>query len=347
MRRPPARLKWTYVTRNVGDPSRLDVGPVPTSPSSGDLVVCRVRRVGAPGWAEDGAGRRMRLYPGDQLVGARGPLPAGGPGSPLALVGRSPEPDDRLLTTAGVVGPPAGGGDDGSTELEVVGSVVGPGGRPLSCQDFARVPGPEARPPLGTVAVLGVGADPAPTTRAIVRGWSRAGLRPGAGKLTGICLGSDRWAYLDAGATAASEFLDFGLPSTLGCPPERLCRTMVAIRDELANARADVVALELAEGILRPDTFMVVERLAMVADAVVLVAADAPSAAAGLRLLADLALPVAAVTGPVAVIPPPGEADGFVLAPPVLSRADLADGAALRLLWSLAAADGGRRRGGG
>jgi hypothetical protein len=171
--------------------------------------------------------------------------------------------------------------------------------KPLSTESFARSRPTRGRPRFGTVVVVGTGMNAGKTTTAsaIVRGLALAGLETGAGKVTGSGSGKDRWSYLDAGAVALADFLDFGMPSTFGYPLERLAETMVAIRDALVADGADVVVLEIADGLLQAETAWLLGRLSGLADAVVLAATDALSARAGLELLRAAGLPVRLVSG--------------------------------------------------
>jgi hypothetical protein len=72
---------------------------------------------------------------------------------------------------------------------------------------------------------------------------------------------------------------------------------MVAIRDALVADGADVVVLEIADGLLQAETAWLLGRLSGLADAVVLAATDALSARAGLELLRAAGLPVRLVSG--------------------------------------------------
>jgi hypothetical protein len=170
------------------------------------------------------------------------------------------------------------------------------------------------------------------TAAALVRGCARAGLRAGAGKVTGSGSGKDRWAYVDAGAHSVADFLDFGMPSTFGYPLERLATTMLAIRNTLAAEGADVVVLEIADGLLMPETHGLLEQLGDVADAVVLAAVDALSARSGVEILRGLGLPVQALSGLVSRSPLASREAAGTVGLPVLSPRALAEGAALELL---------------
>ena len=324
-------MKWSYVTRTVPEGMATTVAPVAREPRSGDLVVCRVTRVGVHDHAEDRAGRRMRLFAGDLLVGAYGNRYATD-----FYEGYVPQGSrTHLLTAGGLVGDVVAAHDAHGlpTELEVVGALVDGDLRALSTEDFAAAAPAGTVPRLATIAVVGSGMNAGKTTTAaaLVRGFARAGLRAGAGKVTGSGSGKDRWEYVDSGAHTVSDFLDFGMPSTFGYPPARLAATMLAIRDKLAGDGADVVVLEIADGLLMPETSALLERLGGFADAVVLAAVDALSARSGVEILRGLGLPVRAVSGLVSRSPLASREAAATVGLPVLSPRSLADGAALEI----------------
>jgi hypothetical protein len=332
---PGVRLKWTYVTRTMpaAAAAATTIGPHDGPARAGDLIVARVDRIGAHDHAEDPAGRRVRLYPGDLVVGAygnryatdfyEGYVPAGA--------------RTHLLTAGGLIGTVAAAHEahPDPTTLEVAGRLVDEQLRPLSLEDFAQPLPPPSRAayaPL-TMAVLGTSMNAGKTTTAaaLVRGFARAGFTPGAGKVTGSGSGKDRWSYLDAGAHALLDFLDFGMPSTFGYPLDRLGATMTAIREGLAGEGCDVVALEIADGLLQAETDWLARRLPGFADAVVFAAVDALSAHSGVALLREMGVPVRAVSGLVTRSPLAAREAAAATGLPVLSPAVLADGAAIRL----------------
>ena len=337
--------KWSYVTRGVTDRGAVWLGGVAGEPRLGDLVVARVVSVGAHDHLENVHGRRVRLYPGDVVVGAlgnryatdfyEGYLPSGSVA--------------HLLTAGGVVGVVASAhvrrGEP--TQLEVLGSLAGVSGVGLSMDDFAlplpvprAVPGGGLGPELGTFVVVGssMNAGKTTTAAALIRGWARAGLRVGAGKVTGSGSGKDRWMYEDAGAGEIVDFLDFGMASTFGYPLTRLRQTMVGIRDTLVARGASVVVLEIADGLLQAETRGLAEQLAGFADGAVLAVADGLSAVAGAQIMGGLGVPVRVVSGLVTASPLAAREAATATGLAVLSPAELIAGGALDLLGDHAAA---------
>ncbi|MEU1601192.1 DUF1611 domain-containing protein [Streptomyces sp. NPDC005708] len=324
--------KWSYVTRRVVDRGQMCLSGFPRKPRLGDLVAAKVTALGAHAHMEDVHGRSVSLYPGDILVGAYGNRYATDFFEGYLPEGRAV----HLLTAGGLIGTVVSAHTrrDPPTELEVIGALTDHRGAVLSVEDFA-IPTPAAAVPgLGTLVVLGSSMNAGKTTTmaAMVRGWRRAGLTAGAGKITGSGSGKDRWMYIDAGATAVLDFLDFGLPSTFGYPLERLRATMFGVRDGLVDQGAQAVALEIADGLLQTETAALATCLAGFADGIVLAVADALGASAGSDILAALDVPIRAVSGRVTASPLASREAAAATGIPVLSPAQLAGGAAVDLL---------------
>jgi hypothetical protein len=341
-----AGAKWGYVTRRVNDRGSTVPGGSVREPRLGDLVVATVVSLGEHDHLEDVHGRRVRLYSGDIVVGAygnryatdfyEGYLPTG--------------PNVHLLTAGGLVGTVASAHAQRlpPTELKVIGALNDRSGVPLSLEHYARTASPHAAAEWGTLVTLGssMNAGKTTTTSAMVRGWAGAGLAAGAGKVTGSGSGKDRWMYLDAGASAVAEFLDFGMSSTFGHPVERLRATMIAIRDALVDDGADAVVLEIADGLLQSETRALAECLPGFADGVVLAATNALDAVAGATILQSLGVAVRAMSGLVTASPLASQEARAATGLPVLSPAQLAGGAAVDLLHTagrqpIATADSG------
>lgn len=329
-----ADAKWTYVTRTVPSDLPVSTTPIASPPRSGDLVVARVERIGAHDHVEDRSGRRVRMFPGDLIVGA-----AGNRYATDFFEGYAPQGSrTQLLTAGGLIGDVASAYDahPEATELELVASLVVDDLGPACVDDFARLPAPERREPahIPVIVVVGSGMNAGKTTTVagIIRGLTRAGFAVGAGKVTGSGSGKDRWAYQDAGAAALADFLDFGMPSTFGYPLKRIGATMFSIRDALVDDGAEVVVLEIADGLLQGETAWLVEGLTVIADAVVFAAVDALSARAGVDILRRLGLPLKAVSGLLTRSPLATREAYEVTGLPILAPADLADGSAVDLL---------------
>jgi hypothetical protein len=327
--------KWGYVTRRIVERSEVTLGDTATQARLGDFVFAEVAHLGEHEFLEDVHGRRVRLYPGDIVIGAYGNRYATD-----FYEGYVPQSGDEvhLLTSGGLIGTVASThtSKGAPTQLEVIGPMVRADqpGTPLSTDDFAVARSPEAKPEMGTIVVVGssMNAGKTTTTSAIVRGLHKAGLRVGAGKVTGSGSGKDHWAYVDAGAATVSDFLDFGMPSTFGYPVERLVSTMYGLRDRLVADGADAVVLEIADGVLQDETRGLAIQLSKFADEVILAVGDALGAVAGIEELAKLGVSVRAVSGLVTASPLATREAAAATGLPVYNPGELAGGVAVDLL---------------
>lgn len=328
-----ATAKWGYVTRRLVGRAETGIGQAIHRPGLGDLVVARVAGLGELEHLEDPHGRRMRLFSGDLVVGAFGNRYATD-----FYEGYLPGPNDpvHLLTSGGLIGTVASAHSfrAAPTVLEVVGALTDPGGRALNTDQLALAPAPAGRPALGTLVVVGssMNAGKTTTAAALIRGLTRAGLRVGAGKVTGSGSGKDHWAYRDAGAALLADFLDFGMASTFGYPPARLTQAMVGIRDQLVGEGAEVVVLEIADGVLQGETRALAARLPGFADAVVLAVGDGLGAVAGARVLGGLGVRVRALSGLLSASPLASREATAATGLGVWTPGELADGGAVELL---------------
>jgi hypothetical protein len=333
MRQGLSSAKWGYVTRRVSGHEHTQVSAGLNTPRLGDFVVTRVTQVGVHDHLENVHGRRVKLFPGDIVVGAYGNRYATD-----FYEGYLPTANEsvHLLTAGGLIGTVASAHSSkgAPTELEVLGSLTDSTGTPISTDDVAIGLTTPARPSHGTIVVVGSSMNAGKTTvaAALVRGLSQAGIRVGAGKVTGSGSGKDHWAYVDAGASAVTDFLDFGMASTFGYPHDRLIETMIAIRNHLAANGAEVAVLEIADGVLQHETRALVAQLPGFADQVVLAVGDALGAVAGIGVLDELGVKVGAVSGLVTASPLASREAAAATGLPVITPGEFAGGAALDLL---------------
>ncbi|MBS1767890.1 MAG: hypothetical protein JST05_10885 [Acidobacteria bacterium] len=248
--------KIASVTRNLKLAKKLTLS-ADIEAVEGAVLAARVRgEKRAYNQLEDPHGRMSTLHDGDLIVGALGHRRAlqGYEGSVPSKV----EAGDtlHLLNLGGVIGlcsshhpelgPPF--------EVEVLGQV-------LSFPDFqsrqgkpARLPAPVLHekasanlPPTVFVAGTCMNAGKTAAASVIVRALSRAGLKVGACKLTGVSLMRDVLAMKDHGAAHGLDFTDAGLPST---GPDSALASARAILHALGASGVEVVVAETGDGIL-------------------------------------------------------------------------------------------------
>jgi len=191
-----------------------------------------------------------------------------------------------------------------------------------------------SRPPV--IAVFGTSMNSGKTTTAaaIVRGLTTAGYTVGAGKVTGTGAGGDPRLFQDSGAMEVLDFTDFGFVSTYGLPHHDIRALLASLVTELAAGPADVVVLEVADGLFQQETARLVDDplLATLVDTVVFAAGEAMGALAGRDTLQAKGLRLVAASGRMTASPLAKREAVQALDVPVLDVDELASGDAAELL---------------
>lgn len=330
--------KFAYTTRRV---DHEDIAAVVAgehqAPEPGDLVLAEVLEIGQHQRIELADGRRASLFAGDRIVVCYGNRYA--PDQFEGVVPTSLEPCE-LIAAGGVAGQVLGGHArmDEATRIRPLGLLHDAEGRRINVADYALGPAPRraGRPPT-TIAVVGTSMNSGKTTTAasLVRGLRAAGLRVGAAKVTGTGAGGDGWLMKDSGAHAVYDFTDAGAVTTSLLSLPRLLEIVETLVGHLAAEGAEAIVFEVADGLLQPETAALVAspEFAATVDAVVFAAGEAMGAAAGVRRLAEIGLPVAAVSGALTLSPLATREVDAAIAPPVLTCDELArPGVAIELV---------------
>ena len=294
------RAKRAYATSRL-DLTRADrllTGAV--TPKAGDLVLARVLRLGHHRKLESPEGRRQTLYVNDLILVCYGARYASDQFE--ALVPDSLEPCN--LVAAGGIAALCSlkhAAARKPTEIEPLGLVADANGRVLNLADVAEARSKVTTRRPYTLAVVGTSMNAGKTTTvaAMIRGLAKSGLKVGAAKITGTGAGCDRWAMVDAGAAVVIDFTDFGHASTYQVPLAETASILEASIAALGREGCDVIVVELADGLLFPETAALVEhrRFVQLVSGVVLAAADSMSASYGAGWLESRDLPLLALAG--------------------------------------------------
>lgn len=301
------RLKTAYAARNLDRDSPLTlVHHADHQPTHGDLVLAEVTRVGYHEVLELTDGRKARLYEGDEVLAAYGAryapdhfeaeLPDNLGGCDLVAAGGVL---GKVRSRNAAIGAP--------TTVRPLGLVGDAGGRVLNVADLALgAPVPALRAPT-TFVVVGTSMNSGKTTTvaSLVHGLSRSGLRVGAAKVTGTAAGGDPWLFRDSGAVAALDFTDAGMATTFRIPLERIASGALLLHGHLAARGVDAIVLEVADGLLQPETAQLLDRpeLRRLTSAVLFAAADSSGALYGVQRLRAGGHPVLAVSGRLTMSP--------------------------------------------
>lgn len=323
-----AKAKWAFTTRRVDHAAAQTlITDAATMPAAGDLVLARIEAVGQHATVELPTGRKAVIHPGDEIV---------------VSYGNRYAPDQFEALVPADLGPAhlvAGGGIaarataqhakmKGATQIQPIGLLGDADGKPLNLRSFAL---PASRQPLPPViAVFGTSMNAGKTTTAasIIRGLTNAGYRVGAAKVTGTGAGNDLWSMRDAGALASYDFTDAGFATTYLAPVKDIIKGAVNLSSALAAEGAEVVVMEIADGLFQEETSALAAHPGFCAllTACVFAAGDSMGAVAGADRLRDLGHAVVAISGLV-TCSPLGMREAASSGLPVYTAGQLCDGA--------------------
>jgi len=331
--------KFGFVTRRVavGQIETLVVGNL--APRAGDLVLARVEKVGHHSRVQMPSGRRSQLFAGDEVVVCYGNRYA--PNQFEALIPPDLGPC-HLVAGGGIASEVLSAHSQmrAATRLRPVGLLGDAENRRLNIGDFG-LPAPRAavNPAIPVIVVVGTSMDAGKTTAVshLVKGAARAGMCVGAGKATGTGAGNDVWSMEDAGAHQVLDFTDFGHATTyrLAIPEVEAILQKMAIY--LQQARADIVIIEIADGLLQQETAALLQSptFTNLVRGVIFCAGDAMGAEAGVNWLEQRGIPTLAVTGVLTASPLAIQEARQVTSLPVLRCDELATPAVVRELLAV------------
>ena len=300
------RAKRAYATGRF-DLSRAD--SLVTSgvrPQAGDLLLAKVLRLGQHRKLESPQGRRQTLYADDLILVCYGARYASDQFEALV-------PDDLgpcdLVAAGGIAARCVArhSAMRKATEIVPLGLVADRAGRVLNLADSAEPFLAVGSQHPFVLAVVGTSMNAGKTTTvaSMVRGLVASGLSVGAAKITGTGAGCDRWMMVDAGAETVLDFTDFGYASTYQVPTGEIARVLEGAVAVLGRDGVDVAVVELADGLLFPETARAIElaQFRRLVGGLVLAASDSMSAGFGADWLLQRGLPVLGIAGKLTASP--------------------------------------------
>lgn len=322
------RAKRAFTTRHVRVEDAVQLTRDGVSPKAGDLLLARVASIGQHEKLENGEGRRVTLYPGDEILISYGHRYAPDqfesrvPSdlSSCALVAAGGIASELLSKHAKMKAP---------TQIEPIGVLTRQDGTVLNLADYIVISHNEEVRPATIIAVVGSSMNAGKTTTAasLVRGLTSAGFRVGAAKLTGTGSGGDLWTMLDAGAVTALDFTDAGHASTADLPAHQLETIAHNLINKLGEHGAEIGVVEIADGLLQRETAALIE----IAQAngwfrgFVFAAADAMGAGFGVEWLTQRRIFPLAVSGLLSASPLACLEAERLIGMPVVTKAALSD----------------------
>ena len=294
------RAKAAYTTRHVELDAARTLLTGALQPRSGDLVLAQVSEIGHHRLLETRTSRKANLFVGDEIL-----ISYGNRYAPDQFEAEVPFDLSacHLVAAGGVaaqvlsqhtrMNPP--------TSITPLGLLGDHAGRRLNLRDWAFSAPPVKGPRPRTYAVVGNSMNSGKTTTAanLIHGLTAAGLRVGAAKITGTGAGGDPGLFADAGAAVVYDFTHAGFPSTYRATPLEVRRIFETLTGSLAAQDVDTIVLEIADGIFQEETreLVVSTTFRKGVDGVLFAAADALSAAYGVKWFSERTLPLLAVSG--------------------------------------------------
>ena len=303
-----ARFLARALRQDNGEGYRLHHGSS-VEPNAGDLVLARVQTLGQHKRLEAHNSRRRFLFQGDEVVVVYGNRYA--PDQFLAEVPRNLN-FTNLVAAGGMAGrvidKHAAIGN--ATVLEPLGLIgdrqgvlnlgrIAPArvnGWEEAWQEFTSA---DKRPVVVIVFGSSMNSGKSTTVGCLVNGLVNAGYEVNAGKATGTGAGNDAGLFRDSGADRVLDFTDFGLVSTYQLSVDQVKNVVFSMVNELSREAPDAVIIEIADGIYQGETAALLRDpdFAKLTDVVLFACGEALSAAAGVALLQQAGLPLAAVSG--------------------------------------------------
>ena len=320
---------WAFATRRVPiDAAALLLPPV-GKPETGDLILAVVDSLGQHTGLQLPSGRRMQMFPSDEIVVAYGNRYA------------SNQFESEVPHTLGPCHLSAGGGIasrvtswharmKSPTQITPIGLLGNDRGQRLNLRDYALPTLTQIGPhPLTTIAVVGTGMDSGKTHSCahLVRGLIAAGLRVAYIKITGTGAGGDTWLLKDAGASPVLDFTDAGMSTTYLTPISQIESALVSLLAHAANEGVDAAVVEIADGVLQIETSALLRSnvFASHVGGLMMASQDSMGASAGVHWLKENAgPPVLGLCGIISAAPLQAREATQALGLPVYDRSGLA-----------------------
>ena len=328
-------IKWSYATRSVKDlplyenriTERLAADDAP--PARNDVVLAEIIEIGRHRRLELQSARRTQLYTGD-LVG----VVFGQRYATRQFEGVVPDyfAPCHLLSIGGVcgevMGMPEGFGPP--TVIRPIAYIRDESGsRRLNLGDHGLPSTATPKVDASVTLVIGSSMDSGKTTTmaSLVHGLSRAGRRVCAAKITGTASAKDLLHFEDAGAYSVLDFTAAGHASTAGCTEAELITILDSTLGHFGAMHPQHILLEVADGVVQRETAMLLDVLSRrrLVDTTLYACHDGLGMQVAIDRMREIGLPVAAVSGCVAMTSLAAREAQALVDVPIVSAGSLRD----------------------
>lgn len=305
-------VKRAIICKNVND-TILNQDIIKTyKPKAGDVAIFKVLSIGKHTRMQVKGARNSFLVPGDFIMCAFGTRYATN-----QLEGYVPTyylKEYDILGQGGVVGQMTSIHSKfeakGSTKIELIGYVTDKDGNVQNTKELAGKLTPfraEKTTPSKIILSLGTSMDSGKTSTAafLANGLSKAGKKVAYVKLTGTVYLKDKHYVQDHGAFTATDFSDYGFPSTFMCENDELLDLHQTLVDDMDKENPDYIIMEIADGILGRETKALIEdeRFKNHVHSVIFSAGDSMSALMGEQFLKNLGYDIIGISGLFTIAP--------------------------------------------
>lgn len=330
------KAKRSYITRNVNIDTATQL--LKSHPRSGDLLLCKVDKIKQHTRLEDIHGRRNHLYDGDTVIVVAAQRYATDQFCAELPTQQGP---CHLVAAGGIAGQVVhrSGQIKAPTEITLLGVLGDQQGNALNLSAFAplaKTTITSADLPVLVVIGSDMNAGKTTTACACINGLKKKGIKTAGAKLTGTGAGPDYWRMHDAGANTVVDFLDAGYPSTIGLSNDDFLTILQKFKAAAIAANCQVLILEIADGILQPETKALINSTQFVQQVTgAIVAADsATSAMMVTENIIRAGFPVYAISGLFSRSPIACEEVTQASGLPVFTASSLVQQAAIDYLYS-------------
>lgn len=293
-------VRWAWASRVLKNESLFLDEDTSSDPVAGDLALVHVTEIGEHERIVTQDNKRLRIYPGDSILGVFGNRYATD-----AFEGEVAGTHNlSLLTAGGMIGSLRSRHRNVSrpTTLSFAGYLAASDGTRINLKQRCfqrRSCDPASAFPV--IAVVGTAMNSGKTTASakLTKTLCTTGSRVASCKLTGSVSNRDQDEMRSAGPCAVLDFSDYGFPSTYLCDNQELIDLFGTMLADLERAKPEIVVMEIADGILQRETEILLEnaRFRQRLAGVILSADNALSALWAADRLSQLGHNVIAVSG--------------------------------------------------
>ena len=292
-------IKWSWACRILDHFSYMLDTSSSIEPNVGDLALVQIGRIGYHSSLVTINNKKLRIYPGDLVVGVFGNRYATD-----ALEGQVNGLQNlSILTAAGMIGTIKSKHQDFGkpTNVSFVGFLNNEKGQRINLKELKFHRSVAKSEIKNLIVVVGTGMNAGKTTASskLIRRLSERGLKVAACKLTGSVSNRDQDEMRSAWAITVIDFSDYGFPSTYLCTKEELMALFNTMLSDIENTNPDIIVMEVADGILQRETAMLLtdSLIKGMVKGIVLAAESAPAALYAVQNLENIGYNVIAVSG--------------------------------------------------